>query len=38
VGVRPLGLILLVSLPLLMALLGFAAFALLSRYFWFGRG
>jgi hypothetical protein len=37
-SVRPPKLILLVSLPLLIALLGVAAFAVLRRYFWFGPG
>lgn len=37
-GVRPAKLLLLVSLPLFVALLGVAAFALLRRYFWFGPG
>ena len=35
---RPTLLLVLVSLPLLIALLGVAAFSLLSRYFWFGPG
>lgn len=37
-GVPPARLLLLVSLPLLVTLLGVAAFALLRRYFWFGPG
>lgn len=37
-GVGQARLLLLVSLPLFVALLGVAAFALLSRCFWFGPG